>query len=116
PLIHQVAELPKIEPIVDEYRLHRLSCPDCGETTCGTLPEGVPTVRFGPYLAGRLGHHGRGLSAEQAADSATGRRRVRPIDLHRDTPQGGPAVGRRLGAPLSGMARLGPRGRGGQYR
>src|SRR6516165_7303291 len=39
PLIHQVAELPKIEPIVDEYRLHRLTCPDCGETTCARLPE-----------------------------------------------------------------------------
>src|SRR5204863_2223927 len=54
PLIHQVAELPRIEPIVDEYRLHRLACPDCGETTCGTLPEGVPTVRFGPYLQATL--------------------------------------------------------------
>jgi transposase len=50
PLIHQVAELPKIEPIVDEYRLHRLNCPTCGETTCGTLPLGVPTGCFGPYL------------------------------------------------------------------
>jgi len=50
PLIHQVAELPKIEPIVDEYRLHRLTCPDCGETTCGALPAGVPTGCFGPYL------------------------------------------------------------------
>jgi transposase len=50
PWIHQVAELPKIEPIVDQYRLHRLSCPDCGATTCGTLPEGVPTGSFGPYL------------------------------------------------------------------
>jgi transposase len=50
PLIHQVAELPKIEPIVDEYRLHRLACPDCGETTCGPLPAGVPAVSFGPYL------------------------------------------------------------------
>jgi transposase len=54
PLIHQVAELPKIEPIVEEYRLHRLACPDCGETTCGTLPEGVPTVSFGPYLQATL--------------------------------------------------------------
>jgi transposase len=50
PLIHQVADLPKIEPIVDEYRLHRLVCPDCGETTCGALPPGVPAGSFGPYL------------------------------------------------------------------
>lgn len=50
PLIHQVAELPRVEPIVDEYRLHRLVCPGCGETTCGTLPLGVPGGGFGPYL------------------------------------------------------------------
>jgi len=49
PLIHQVAELPKIEPIVDEYRLHRLTCTGCGETTCGLLPTGVPGGGFGPY-------------------------------------------------------------------
>ena len=48
PLIHQVAELPRIEPIVDEYRLHRLACPGCGTTTCGTLPEGVPTAASAP--------------------------------------------------------------------
>jgi len=50
PVIHQVAELPKIEPIVDEYRLHRLTCPACRATTCGALPAGVPTGCFGPYL------------------------------------------------------------------
>jgi transposase len=50
PLVHQVAELPKIEPIVDEYRLHRLICPGCGETTCSVLPPGIPTGCFGPYL------------------------------------------------------------------
>jgi transposase len=50
PLVHQVAELPKIEPLVDEYRLHRLGCPKCGVTTCGGLPAGVPTGCFGPYL------------------------------------------------------------------
>jgi transposase len=49
PLIHQVADLPRIEPIVDEYRLHRLSCPDCGTTTCATLPAEVPTSSFSPY-------------------------------------------------------------------
>ena len=47
PLIHQVDELPRIEPIVDEYRLHRLSCPGCGTTTCATLPEGVPSNQEG---------------------------------------------------------------------
>ena len=49
PLIHQVADLPRVEPIVDEYRLHRLSCPGCGATTCGALPAGVPTGHFSPY-------------------------------------------------------------------
>jgi transposase len=49
PLIHQVADLPKIEPIVDQFLLHRLTCSHCGATTCGTLPEGVPTGSFSPY-------------------------------------------------------------------
>jgi transposase len=48
PLIHQVADLPRIEPLVDEYRLHRLACPDCGTTTCARLPAGVPTGHFSP--------------------------------------------------------------------
>ena len=50
PLIHQVAELPKIQPLVTEYRLHRLACEHCGEVTCGRLPAGVPCGCFGPYL------------------------------------------------------------------
>src|SRR5438309_5996640 len=50
PLRHQVAEVPPIEPVVDEYRLHRLECPHCGTSTCATLPPGVPTGAFGPRL------------------------------------------------------------------
>ena len=50
PLLHQVAELPRVEPVVDEYRLHRLSCPDCKVTTRATLPPGVSTGHSGPYL------------------------------------------------------------------
>src|SRR3954453_10969220 len=50
PLVHQVAELPKIEPLVDEYRLHRLACPRCGVSTCASLPAGVPSGGFRPYL------------------------------------------------------------------
>ena len=29
--------------------MHCLSCPGCGATTCGTLPEGVPAGHFSPY-------------------------------------------------------------------
>jgi transposase len=50
PRIHQVAELPPIEPVVIEYQLHRLACPRCGEVTCGHLPAGVPRGNFGPRL------------------------------------------------------------------
>ena len=50
PLRHQVAELPPVLPVVDEYQLHRLACPRCRVRTCGTLPPGVPTGAFGPRL------------------------------------------------------------------
>jgi transposase len=50
PLRHQVAEVPPIEPVVDEYRLHRLRCPRCSTRTCATLPPGVPVGAFGPRL------------------------------------------------------------------
>ena len=30
--------------------MHRLRRPNCGKTTCGTWPEGVPAGSFGPYL------------------------------------------------------------------
>jgi transposase len=50
PLRHQVAEVPPIEPTVDEYRLHRLVCPRCRRSTCADLPPGVPSGAFGPRL------------------------------------------------------------------
>jgi hypothetical protein len=50
PLRHQVWELPEIKPQVVEYQRHRLACPCCGETTCATLPLGVPTGQSGPRL------------------------------------------------------------------
>jgi transposase len=52
PLRHQVWELPEIKPLVSEHRLHRLSCPGCGKTTCGQLPAGVPQGQAGPRLIG----------------------------------------------------------------
>src|SRR3954469_8373171 len=50
PLRHQVADVPPVRPVVDEYRLHRLVCPDCGISTCADLPPGVPRGAFGPRL------------------------------------------------------------------
>jgi transposase len=45
---HQVMELPPPMPHVTEYQQHRLSCDHCGITTCGALPQGVPTTGYGP--------------------------------------------------------------------
>jgi transposase len=50
PIRHQVAEVPPVQPTVDEYRLHRLTCPRCRTATCATLPPGVPQGSFGPRL------------------------------------------------------------------
>jgi transposase len=50
PIRHQVAEVPPVRPVVDEYRLHRLKCPRCGTSTCAALPPGVPAGAFGPRL------------------------------------------------------------------
>src|SRR3954447_13656443 len=50
PLRHQVAELPPVRPVVDEYRLHRLTCPRCRTATRAKLPPGVRAGAFGPRL------------------------------------------------------------------
>jgi transposase len=73
PLRHQVAELPVVVPDVVEYQLHRLSCPCCHTSTCGSLPPGVKS-HFGPRLEATLallaGRYRQGLRpvAELAAD------------------------------------------------
>jgi hypothetical protein len=61
PARHQVAELPRIEPEVTEYRRHTLICGACGAATAAPWPEGMPPGNFGPRtqatvasLAGRL--------------------------------------------------------------
>ncbi len=50
PRRHQVAEIPPFQPEVTEYRLHRLTCTQCGTRTCASLPAGVPSGGFGPRL------------------------------------------------------------------
>lgn len=55
PFRHQIVELPKIVPLVTEYQLHKLACPDCLISTCAGLPKGVPTGNFGPRLSAFVG-------------------------------------------------------------
>lgn len=53
PRQHQVAELPKIEPTVTEYRVHTLGC-TCGHRTSGKLPDGTPTGSFGSTVVATI--------------------------------------------------------------
>ncbi|MCA1617081.1 MAG: IS66 family transposase [Acidobacteria bacterium] len=48
PIRHQVVEVPEIKPYVEEHRRHRLVCSDCGESSCGVLPDNVPHSGYGP--------------------------------------------------------------------
>jgi hypothetical protein len=48
---HQIVDIPKIQPIVTEYRLHELECEHCGTKTRATLPAGIPAKSYGERLA-----------------------------------------------------------------
>jgi transposase len=59
---HQVTELPRIAPVVTEYRRPCLWCVACGACTQAEWPVTMPTGSFGPrvqatvgYLTGRIG-------------------------------------------------------------
>ena len=68
PVRHQVWDLPTVEPLIAEYRLHHATCEVCGETTCATLPDGVPHGAFGPGVLA--------LSTMLVADGHMSRRKV----------------------------------------
>jgi len=59
---HQVTDVPRITPVVTEYRRHRLWCVVCGASTQAPWPAAMPMGSFGPrvqatvgYLTGRIG-------------------------------------------------------------
>lgn len=71
---HQVTDLPRIEPIVMEYRRHTLGCVACGATTQAAWPAAMPGGSFGPglhatvgYLTGRVGMSQREVQEVLAA-------------------------------------------------
>jgi len=47
PYRHQIVEIPPIEPIVIEHRLHQLTCRHCGTSTRATLPHEVNPSGYG---------------------------------------------------------------------
>lgn len=56
PRLHQVLDVPQPAPDVHEIRMHGARCVGCGETTWGSLPEGVPAHMFGPRLLGLIAY------------------------------------------------------------
>jgi transposase len=59
---HQVTDLPRITPMVTEYRRQCLRCVACGASTQAQWPTTMPVGQFGPrvqatvgYLTGRIG-------------------------------------------------------------
>jgi transposase len=59
---HQVTDVPRVAPIVTEYRQHCLPCVACGARTQAAWPARMPSGSFGPrlqatvgYLTGRIG-------------------------------------------------------------
>src|SRR5262245_60685313 len=62
PQRHQVTDIPRITPVVTEYRRHCLWCVACGTWTQAPWPATMPVGSFGPrvhatvgYLTGRIG-------------------------------------------------------------
>ncbi|HBE54270.1 MAG TPA: hypothetical protein DDW76_37355 [Cyanobacteria bacterium UBA11369] len=47
PYRHQIVEIPPIEPIVIEHRLHQLTCERCGTSTRAKLPDNVSPSGYG---------------------------------------------------------------------
>ena len=56
PHVHQVFDLPKVEPIVNEFLQHSLECQGCGHVTRALLPVGVPRRIFGPSVDATIGY------------------------------------------------------------
>jgi len=51
PRVHQVIDIPPVNPVVVGYEIHALTCACCGETTKGELPPEVHQSSFGPNVS-----------------------------------------------------------------
>lgn len=55
PLRYQVFELPKVKPVMTEYRCHELRC-SCGYRTRAPIPPEVAHSQFGPAVHGAIAY------------------------------------------------------------
>ena len=55
PKRHQIVELPLLQPLVTEYKLHSLECEHCGAKNRAKLPVGVSEKSYGARLATFVG-------------------------------------------------------------
>ncbi len=53
---HQVTELPRITPVVTEYRRHCLWCVACGARPQAAWPATMPAGSFGPRVQATVGY------------------------------------------------------------
>lgn len=65
PQRHQVTELPRIEPVITEYRKHTLKCLACGKLTEASWPQEMPSGDFGPGMTAAVGYLTGRLNASQ---------------------------------------------------
>lgn len=52
---HQVSEVPRVQPVVTEYRRHTLVCAGCGTVTTADWPTTMPPGCFGPRVQATVG-------------------------------------------------------------
>ena len=50
PVCHQVIDVPPVQATAEEWLIHSLVCDRCGARNRGDLPDGVPTLHYGPRL------------------------------------------------------------------
>lgn len=56
PVLHQVAELPKVVANITEYQGHSRTCPCCGFVAKAAIPEEIRAHSIGPNLTGVLSY------------------------------------------------------------
>lgn len=71
PVRQQIYEIPEVKPIITEYRLHALSCPNCLKITRAKAPAEMPQGGYGPRVRALVAQlHGRfRLSMDQTSEA-----------------------------------------------